>query len=218
MNTKSKKIEITFISPNYPNWANISSISKEFLNDFIKYLYSLNRDIEVYPYIPGGGVPLGINPNTDKTYIVKDLVKSIKNKESIYKVLDKYFFHVEDNSNEFGIYFIEDLYEFYLSLGIDKSNSIKASLSHYNKNQILEEFKNIKDDRLFRYATWRGNGYLHIPNLSRWVFIYMFRNEFENYMIDKHLDVSIKGGYILNNKRREIKLGLINEDGSFIRY
>ena len=208
-------LKITFVDPHISNWGNISSITKEFLDDFIKYLYSLDRDIEVYPYIPGGGAPLGINPYTDKTYIVTNLAKAIKNKESIYPLLDKYFFHDEEHSNEFGIYFVEDLFEFYLSMGIDTLRAFKASIGHYNKQQILEEFSDIKDDRLIRFANWRGNGYLHIPNLSRWVFIYMFRNEFKNYIKDRNLEVSIPGGYILNSKKREMKLGLINEDGEF---
>ena len=46
---------ITFKDKGRRNWVSLSSITKETIDGFIKYLYSLNRDINVLPYIPGGG-------------------------------------------------------------------------------------------------------------------------------------------------------------------
>ena len=62
---------ISFLIPNEYNWVNISSISDETLNEFANYLYSLDRDIEVLPYIPGG-LHCGIcaYPELDRTYLV----------------------------------------------------------------------------------------------------------------------------------------------------
>ena len=56
--------KISFVS-DVPNWVSISSIDRKTLDSFIDYLYSLKRDINVFPYIPGGG-PFG-NPCLDKT-------------------------------------------------------------------------------------------------------------------------------------------------------
>ena len=44
----------------------------------------------------------------------------------------------------------------------------------------------------------------------------MFRKEFIRYMKQKGFDVVVDGGWVLNDKEREVKLGLIDKDGHLI--
>jgi len=41
----------------------------------------------------------------------------------------------------------------------------------------------------------------------------MFRNEFKKFMSDKGYKVYPVGGWVLNDKKRECDLGLIDENG-----
>ena len=80
------------------NWNSISSIDKETLDGFIDYLYSLDRHIQILPYIPGGGPFL--NPYLDKTYKVHQIVDDIKHKVPKDEMIKKRFDHfLEDYSN-----------------------------------------------------------------------------------------------------------------------
>ena len=210
---KMKEYKILFYTDKC-NWVSLSSISKKDLDAFIEYLYSLTRDINVFPYISGGG-PFG-NPYLDRTYVVRGIANDIKKKVPIDKVLNKYISRDESEQSYFGIHFIEDVYEFYLSLGIDEKIAFSAAKSQYNcenikKYLMVGEFEH--NEKLKAFAEWRGNDYTHYPYQSRWVFIYMFRNEFKKYMHDKGFRVVVDGGWVLNDKNREIKLGLIDENG-----
>ena len=87
-----KQYKIKFLKSNKnPNWVNVSNIDKKTFNDFISYLYQLNRDIVVLPYIPGGGGPIHVDPSTDRTYLVEGIADSIKNKTPINEILFSYF-------------------------------------------------------------------------------------------------------------------------------
>lgn len=190
---------ISFLIPNEYNWVNISSISVKTLNEFAKYLYSLNRDIEVLPYIPGG-LHCGIcaYPELDRTYLVNRIVKDIKDKLPIKKLFAKYFVYTWceqiDLSKLPETIFIEDVYESLLSKGLTKKEAIQQTMyicdTESNSKKILRN--------------------------SRWQFIYMFRKEFIRYMKQKGFDVVVDGGWVLNDKEREVKLGLIDKDGHLI--
>ena len=41
----------------------------------------------------------------------------------------------------------------------------------------------------------------------------MLRNEFKKIMYDSGYFVKVDGGWVLNNKDREMKIGLINDKG-----
>lgn len=205
--------KISFVS-DVPNWVSISSIDRKTLDSFIDYLYSLKRDINVFPYIPGGG-PFG-NPCLDKTYVPKAIAKDIKQKVPVNKMLNNHITRDENDKSCFGIHFIEDVYEFYLSIGIEKKRAFETSINQYHCDEIKERlminsFKNNR--KLRKFAEWKGNNYVHYPYHSRWVFIYMFRNEFKKYMHDRGYKVVVDGGWIINDKKREMKLGLIDENG-----
>ena len=205
--------KISFVS-DVPNWVSISSIDRKILYSFIDYLYSLKRDINVFPYIPGGG-PFG-NPCLDKTYVPKAIAKDIKQKVPVNKMLNNHISRDENDKSCFGIHFIEDVYEFYLSIGIEKKRAFEASINQYRCDEIKQRLmiNNFKNNRkLKKFAEWRGNDYTHYPYHSRWVFIYMFRNEFKKYMHDRGYMVVVNGGWVINDKFREMKLGLIDENG-----
>lgn len=192
----------------YPNWVSISSIDKSLFYDFIEYLYSLDRKPLVLPYIPGGAPNGGAKPYMDKTYQVEILANDIVNKEPIQNVLNRFVYclwnktdKTKDISNPYQLFFIEDVYEYYLSLGIDKA---KARIQAYERYNTLLDGDCKK---------WLCDKY-SFPFSSRWVFIYMFRTEFKKYMKNKGYQVDVDGGWVLNDKSREIHLGLIDNDGN----
>lgn len=215
-----KVYQITFKQTVYHNYrwvASISSISKKDLMDFIDYLYGLKRDIHVFPYIPGG-LSAGIIPKPfmDKTYIVKGIAKDIKDKIPVTKMLN--VFTRDNNNNDcFNIHFSEDVYEFLLSLGVNETAALEAVTQQWHestikRNLMINKFK--KNKKLKEFAEWIGDDYLINPYCSRWMFIYMFRTEFKKYMYDKGCVVEVEGGWVLNDKRREMALGLIDDEGN----
>lgn len=214
--------EITFLKPRADyNWVSVSSITKEEFLGFIDYLYSLDRDIEIQPYIPGGYAALMlIREDLDKTYLVEQIVRIIKDKKpvvEIYKIMD----HVRQKENhESDIVFIEDVYELYLSLGVPQ----EIALEHANKqvypchkDSILPLYKG--NNKVETFISMFNDHDFYFPFTSRYKFIYMFRNEFVRYMKTKGYDgVSVEGGWILNDKEREMKLGIIDENGESIKW
>ena len=195
------KYKIESIKPedDYPNWVCLSSIDKKTFYDFIDYLYSLDRDIEVLPYIPGGA-PLGIpKPYLDQTYIVRGIASDIKNKRDIDEILSQYFDGRLLDKNKrrcfHHIHFKEDVYEYLLDKGIDKDIIIKNI--HIYKDKDVYKI----DPSLVELANWIKEG--HSVSMSRYVFIYMFRNEFIKYMASIGCEVEVDGGWILNSRERE---------------
>ena len=197
------------------NWVSLSSISKDELMDFIKYLYSLKRSINVFPYIPGGLAAGCIpNPYMDKTYLVERIAKDIKNKTDIDKMLNTITRDFISEKSCYGIHFIEDVYEFYLSLGIAEKVALQAVKNHYTKTEIERYLLPLTNKRkLQNFANWIGDDHSVFPYHSRWVYVYMFRNEFKKYMHDKGYKITVDGGWVINDKEREMKLGLIDENG-----
>lgn len=213
---KQKVYRIKFYST-MPNWVSVSTIEKRTMDEFIRYLYSLDRNIVVLPYISGGGGAQG-NPTTDRTCIPKSIAEGIRKKEDIDTLLNKYISWGEEGEKFRKIHFMEDVYEFYLSLGIENLDAYTAAIEQYNRVKIEEhlligEFRN--NTELREFAKWIGywQENQHYPYHSRWVFVYMFRNEFKRFMETKGYRVEVDGGWVLNNKHREVKLGLINKDG-----
>lgn len=201
-----------------PNWVSMSTIDKETLDEFIRYLYSLKRKIVVLPYISGGGGgPMGGNPATDRTYIPLSIAKGIEKKEDIDTLINKDISWGKESESFRKIHFMEDVYEFYLSQGVENYGAYQAAIGQYQGAKIKEhlligDFLK-KNNKIKEFAEWIGESkYEHYPYHSRWVFIYMFRNEFKKFMEDKEYKVEVEGGWVLNNKFREVKLGLINED------
>lgn len=202
---------------NYRWRASISSISKKELLNFIKYLYSLNRDILVFPYLPGGLSGVALRPYMNKTDLVKNIAKDIEDKVPIDKMLNKNFNRDKNDRSTYGIHFSEDVYEFYLSLGIDEKLAYEAVSAQWCARQIKENLlinKLRSNRKLKRFIEWIGDDYLRDPFWSRWTFIYMFRTEFKKYMYDKGYIVEVEGGWVLNDKKREMALGLIDEEGN----
>ena len=130
-----KTYRISFYS-DMPNWVSISSIDKKTLNSFIEYLYLLKRDINVFPYVSGGG-PFG-NPHLDRISVPKAIAKDIKQKVPADKMLNNHISRDENDKSCFGIHFIEDVYEFYLSLGIDNKKAFEASIHQYSCDEIKQ--------------------------------------------------------------------------------
>ena len=133
-------------------------------------------------------------------------------------MLNTHITHDKNDKGCYGIHFIEDVYEFYLSLGIKEEDALTAVSAQYKEDDIklnlmINNFKNNK--KLKAFAEWKTNdGYSRNPYYSRWVFIYMFRNEFKKYMHDRGYKVEVEGGWVLNDKKREMTLGLIDEEGN----
>jgi hypothetical protein len=201
-----------------PNWVSISNIDKKTFYDFIDYLYSKEIKI-IYPYVPGGFVgPCHAARDKNETYKLENIVKSIKNKKPIHSLLNHYFVNHEYSPEPKFSYFhfTEDVLECILSFGVSNSEAnrlynlcysdfdeFKFQISSYNtkhsrKNERLIKFLEINR----KYMTY-----------SRWIFIYMFRNEFRKFMYDKGFKVFPIGGWVLNDKLREIELGLIDVEG-----
>ena len=219
MQENEKKVyHIRFFS-DMPNWVSMSTIDKETLDEFIQYLYSLERRIVVLPYVCGGGGPVSSDPTTDRTYIPRAIAEGISKKVDIDTLLNENISHgLADKTNCYGIHFMEDVYEFYRSLGIENFRAYSAAIKQYHRNDNEEHlsYGELKDnEKLQEFAKWIGyeSGYKHYPYQSRWVFVYMFRNEFKRFMEEKGYQVVVDGGWVLNNKFREVKLGLINENG-----
>lgn len=194
----------------YPNWISISSIDKKLFYDFIDYLYSLNRKPIVLPYIPGGAPNGGAKPYMDKTYQVEILANDIINKEPTYNMFNRFVYclwkktdKIVDLSNPYQLFFIEDVYEHYLSLRID--NAKAKSLAYERYNASIDT--NCKEWLCDKYP---------FPFLSRWVFIYMFRTEFKKYMKDKGYEAVVDGGWVLNDRKREKELNLVDENGNLL--
>lgn len=197
-------------SNDYPNWISISSMDKKLFYDFVNCLYSLNRKPIVLPYIPGGAPNGGAKPYMDKTYQVELLADEIFRKVPIDNILNRFVYclwnkddKIEDLSNLYRLFFIEDVYEYYLSIGIEKEKA---------KEQVYERYNVTIDNGC---KQWLCEKY-PFPFSSRWVFIYMFRSEFKKYMYGKGCLVQVDGGWILNDKKREMKLGLIDEYGNLL--
>ena len=216
---------IKFIYPGkHPNWANISNIDKKTFDEFVDYLYSLKRNIDVLPYISGGMIGMHILEDLDRTYIVKDIVDDIKKSLPKNELFDKYFVHrwnhPDTYKNPFNLFFKEDVYEFVMK-------NIKTHCSErdiYNFVNDLPYAKSIEKDifdnsDLFNtFNSWLFDNQVHDPwiGTSRWDFIYMFRNEFIQYMNDRGYEVVVEGGWVLNDKERETRLGLIDENGELL--
>ncbi len=207
--------EISFIEPKaHWNWVSVSSISKNIFLDFIDYLYSLDREIEALPYIPGGLVAGMVGkPYMDKTYLVKEIVEKIKDKEPKEEIFE-IFCHIKSAYNKAQIFFIEDVYEMLLSFGLNKEQAAKASINQPYGERIKNHIpSNLNSHRLELFVKQFADIW-YFPYSSRWQFIYMFRGEFIRYMKNKGYEVSVDGGWILNDKKREMNLGIIDENGN----
>ena len=207
--------EISFLEPKaYRNWVSVSSISKEVFLGFIDYLYSLDRDIEVLPYIK---CEMFTESNTDKTYLVKRIARIIKDKCPKEDIFEE-FTYIPEDDNEAHVYFIEDIYEMLLSFGLTQEFAVDIARSHYCNDELDRQIPiAVNSERLKTLITQlEGSGYF--PYHSRWMFIYMFRGEFVRYMKSKgYDDVSVEGGWVLNDKEREIELGLIDTNRKMIK-
>lgn len=209
--------EITFLKPRAKwNWVTVSSINKEDFSGFIDYLYNLDRDIEVQPYIPGGyATPMHIKKDLDKTYLVKEIVKIIKDKKPVSEIYRIINFVRKDEEHESDIAFIEDVYELYLSLRIPQDIALEYAnkqIRPYDERSFLSIYKG--DERVKAFYRMFEDHDFYFPFSSRYKFVYMFRNEFIRYIKTKGYDgVSVEGGWVLNDKEREIDLGIINEEG-----
>lgn len=207
------------------NWALISTIDKKTFYEFAEYLYSLKRDIVVVPYIPGGLVSAVIpHPELDRTYLVRRIANDIIANVPICELLNKYFCHlwhdIKDYNNPYNIFFIEDLFEYLLSSGVltkDEACKMSYDLPHYCKKYSLEDKPKTKE-LMMSFIKWHDTHPTHAPyvGISRWNFIYMFRNEYLKYMDNKGYEVVVEGGWVLNDKKREIKLGLIDKEGRLL--
>ena len=201
-----------------PNWVSFSNIDKNTFYSFIEYLYSLKRKIIALPYISGGWTVRPV-PDQDNTYKVLNIVKDINNKIPIHQMLAHYFSSKNMTKGKFfNIHFNEDILEFLLSLGLNKNDALQIADDYcryipnvYEVEYRLLNMKNINRSKAKAFIKWLETT-PRIQN-SRWMFIYMFRNEFRNFMNEKGYKVHPIGGWILNNKEREIRLGLIDEDG-----
>ena len=201
-----------------PNWVNASNIDNKTFYDFIDYLYQLDRDINVLPYIPGGGGPLCCDPTTNKTYLVEDIASCIKEKIPFELIFNKAFpgrlVKCDNFTNPYNafVFFIEDTYELISNL-CSKDAALNTCLKQYSAKEIrnLKTTQPEDQTKLNLFADWIEEGYF--PYISRWNFIYMFRNEFKKFMYDKGYTIKVEGGWVLNDKEREVKLGLINEEG-----
>ena len=209
---------IKFKSPNkLPNWVNISNIDKTTLDEFIDYLYALKRNINILPYICGGLSP-GPHADLDRTYLVQRIVDDIKKNFPKNELLNKHIVHCwdypETYDNPFDLFFKEDVYEFMEKNTTLSKNDLCCFVSDLPYTKVVKKkiFKNIEIFNTF--SLWLTNNE-HNPwiGTSRWEFIYMFRNEFKKFMRDKGYKVVVDGGWVLNDKQREIKLGLIDENG-----
>lgn len=212
-----KIYRISFYSGDKPNWIAISNIDKETLDSFIDYLYSLERNINIFPYV-SGGMTVVPHDEMDRTFLVKRIVGDIKKKIPKNEMLNRQFVHRWDDSNypnPFNLFFKEDLYEFIernTKLSIEDIRCIvditpysrRLENNHFDSAELYEEFN-----------TWHAGIPGSIPwiGTSRWEFVYMFRNEFKKYMHDRGYKVVVDGGWVLNSKEREMRLGLIDENG-----
>ena len=241
--------KITFKKGEKHNWINVSSISKEVFYSFIDYLYSIGKDpyssnrmIVIMPYV-SGGAPCGVGiPNLDRTGNVLGVYKDIEDKVPVHKMLDRHFtiqkpdieyqakyktseWKLEDLKGYENIHFIEDLYEFYISLGIDEEEAYKLCINRYDSDSLkeLNLFDKVNDkEKLEGLINWIDDhspyetfGKINAwPYRSRWMFIYMFRNVFKKFMDENGYKVVVDGGWVLNDKEREMKLGLIDREGN----
>lgn len=99
-------------------------------------------------------------------------------------------------------------------ISIDEKVALQAVVNHYTKTEIERYLLPLANKRkLQNFANWIGDDYMIYPYYSRWVFIYMFRNEFKKYMHDKGYKIIVDGGWVINDKKREMDLGLIDESG-----
>ena len=231
MNRVNKKYVISFNKTGLEyldhNWATISSIDKKTFNQFINYLYSLKRNIPIQPYISGGLVgPMHAVLDLDKTFKVEMLVEAIKNKVPKDRMLN-YFLNYSwilpkpkiDIDNKYNIHFIEDVYELLIPI----TNDVE-SIFYYIKKKITrviempdEKFDNIELWHDIRQELTNFNNNSLLPQLSRWVFVYMFRHEFRSFMNKRGYEVIVDGGWVLNDKKRELSLGLIDKDGNYTK-
>ena len=198
------------ITITYPNWISISSIDKKLFYDFIEYLYSLNRKPIVLPYIPGGAPNGGAKPYMNKTYQVELLADEIYKKVPINNLLNRFVYclwdkddKIEDFNNPYQLFFIEDVFEYYLSLEVDEAKAKEQTYERYNTT--------IDGD----CKKWLCDKY-PFPFSSRWIFVYMFRSEFKKHVYDKGYEAIIDGGWVLNDFYRERYLDLIDEEGNFL--
>ena len=217
---KWNKYKISFKYSKYNeglNWVAVSSITKEDLNGFIEYLCSLNRDIEVLPFIPGGLIGFRVKADKDETKSVIQIAKDIKNKVDKDKMLNHHFPGDLYEKQFSTMHFIEDEYEFYLSLGIDKAPALNAI--GYDEARIKQFLMvgELKNNSKLKALAHRRSVWIQYPKYSRYVFVYMFRKEFLKYMSSKGYDVESDGGWVLNDKKREIELGLIDINGNLLR-
>jgi len=229
MNHVNKKYIISFkktgLGYNDHNWALISSIYKNTFNQFIDYLYSLKRDIPVQPYISGGLVgPMHAVLDLDKTFKVKMLVEAIKNKVPKDNMLN-YFLYCGwvfpkpklDIDNKYNIHFIEDVYELLILIANDEK-ILFDYISYQKTSQIPDNvFGNVELWHDIRQQLIDYEKRSLLPVLSRWVFIYMFRNEFRSFMKKRGYEVIVEDGWVLNDKKRELSLGLIDKDGNYLK-
>ena len=104
----SNVYKISFLEPKaHWNWVSVSSINKEAFLGFIDYLYRLDRDIEILPYIPGGLLAgMGGNPYMDKTYLVERIARKIKEKVPKEEIFEE-FTYIYNEDNKTQIYFME---------------------------------------------------------------------------------------------------------------
>lgn len=225
MNEINKKVYAIEFYLDTPNWVSLSSVDKETFYGFVDYLYSLDREIVVLPYICGGFTP-PFRPVEDKdlTRNVIAIAKDIKNNAPIHDMLSSHFSVLNNIKGKYyEVHFIEDIFEALLSLGVNKEESIDIVRMYrddiFDKNigriryQLLS-IKNINTSEVQDFVNWLD--YKPHIRISRWEFIYMFRNEFKKYMSDKGYVVNPVGGWVLNNKEREFKLGLIDEKGELL--
>ena len=215
----NKTYGISFLKPRaHWNWVSVSTIDKETFQGFIDYLYDLDRDIEVLPYIPGGlSAGMIAKPNMDKTYLVERIVKRIKNKESREMMFREFTFVSDPEDNEADIHFVEDVYEMLLSFGLTQEDATELANRQYYSDDIKRDIPIRVDSEQLEQFIEQFHNSCYFPYHSRWMFIYMFRGEFIRYITSKGYDgVSVEGGWVLNDKEREIKLGIIDENGNLI--
>lgn len=221
---KESKCEAVYLikfnksSEEQPNWVSFSNIDKTTFDEFVDYLYLLKRNINVLPYISGGMTVIP-HDDLDRTYVVERIVDDIKKGISKTELLNKHFVHRWNHQNSymnpFNLFFKEDVYEF-----IEENTKLSRNDVYRLVNKLpycsCIDKDVFNDSEIYEtFNSWLSNNQEHNPwiGTSRWEFIYMFRNEFKKFMHDKKHRVVVDGGWVLNDKQREIKLGLIDENG-----
>lgn len=201
----NKEYRITFLEPRTPwNWATVTSIDKATFLGFVDYLYNLDRDIEIQPFIQCGFTSSSkIKPNMDKTYLVKRIVRRIKDNDSKEEVFEE-FTYLYNEDNKAQIFFIEDVYEMLLSFGLTKDFAIEIANKHHCSNDFEKDIPICVNDELLGMFMKQFEYSAYYPYHSRWMFVYMFRNEFIRYMKFLGYDsVSVDGGLLSNDKEEK---------------